>query len=80
MLFKKGWRIRDIILPKKRDKTNTRYGFVKMFNKNEVPDFIRRFNGYFFKGCALRMDVAVKNKNLSKPSSTVVRPNTKGND
>lgn len=55
ILFKSVVRIRDIILPKKKDKRNKRYGFIKVENFDMAERLIKTFKGYKMGGSTLQM-------------------------
>lgn len=44
-LFKKQCRVRDIILPRKRDRYNKRFGFVVLFEQEDANRLIQTLNG-----------------------------------
>ncbi|WOG96700.1 hypothetical protein DCAR_0416036 [Daucus carota subsp. sativus] len=46
--FKKAGKVKDIILPKKRDKNGNRYGFLIMENGKEVDQIISKLSGKSF--------------------------------
>lgn len=55
ILFKNVVRIKDIILPKKKDKRNKRYGFIKVKNYEMAERLIKTFKGYKMRGYTLQM-------------------------
>lgn len=58
--FKQVGRIRDIILPKRKDKLGRRYGFIKVFNGTSVDDFIRSMDGITIHNSTIRVHRAKK--------------------
>lgn len=79
-LFKKEGRIKDIILPHRRDKNNNRYGFVKVFNEETLERLICSFNGYKLKDKKIFVNWARKREPLTSamknPSKTRKREET----
>lgn len=63
IFFKKAGEIRDIILPRKKDKNNKRYGFVVLKNLVVAGKLIESLNGTHFQEGKIYMSLA---KNKSK--------------
>lgn len=42
-------------MPRNRDKTNKRYSFVKMFERNVVHDLVQRFEDYILNRAIIYM-------------------------
>ena len=55
LFFKKAGKIKDLILPKKKDKNGNRYGFIIMENEEEVSSIISKLSGKFFGSARLRL-------------------------
>ncbi|KAK1369309.1 hypothetical protein POM88_035401 [Heracleum sosnowskyi] len=67
--FMRGGKIVDIALPRKGDKFNNMYGFVKLNIEEEAINLMFRLKDKRFKGMNLRMTLArrVNSEKLSDP-------------
>lgn len=61
-------RIKDIILPRKRDIYNKRFGFIKLMDKTWAEMFLRQSNRVEIKGKKIRIEAAKMVKNKRKSS------------
>uniref|UniRef100_A0A175YJP2 RRM domain-containing protein n=1 Tax=Daucus carota subsp. sativus TaxID=79200 RepID=A0A175YJP2_DAUCS len=66
--FKKAGRVKDIILPKKRDKNGNRYGFLIMENGREVDQIISKLSGKLFDSKPLYLAKAKDKSNRVQKS------------
>lgn len=69
--FQKAGNIKDIILPKKRDKNNRRIGFVKVHKEGDVGKIMKQLQYEVFYSQPLKMNVA---KNKQKIHSEALPP------
>ncbi|KAK1361733.1 hypothetical protein POM88_046207 [Heracleum sosnowskyi] len=63
-IFKRGGVVKDIILPRKRDKRNQRYGFVKTISELEAGTIINNVKAFGGLGAKFRMTINQSQKAL----------------
>lgn len=65
--FRKGGKVRDIILPRKKDIYNNRIGFIVTENSIEASSVIRAFNGKLLSSSKLYLSMARNKEKGSVP-------------
>lgn len=68
-----GGNIKDIILPRKRDKWNKRFGFVKTYSKLEVGKIISNVRNFKGLGRILGLTINEDSKRLSVSKGKITR-------
>lgn len=77
--FQKGGKVKDIILPRKKDIYNNRIGFIVATNSNEATLIIKAFNGKKLFNNKLYLSMARNKKMGSVPLSQSVKANPSRN-
>lgn len=68
-LFSREGHIKDIVLPRKRDKFGNRIGFIKTGGENVARKIIDNLNGKTFMGAKLHITLAKPNRRSSQSNS-----------